>query len=251
MNRNIIIFLILSFALSSCKKQIYSFNPFEKKKLIVDEINFDNFSAKSKIKYLDGDEGFNAVANIRIKEDSIIWISVSPGIGVEILRAIITPDSLFVINRLKKEFVAVSLDSISHQLNFNLNYSMLQSILIGNLILPRDQNEKIMRSGDYYLLKQQNGDISVDNFVNIKSMKIEKISITDDSTRNYMNVDYHNFQNIDSVLFAMDNSISLFYTDKSRSINTQIIFTYTKATFADKKIRFPFNVPSRYELREN
>lgn len=251
MSRKLIILFILSGALTSCKKQIYSFNPFEKKKINVSEINFDYFTAKSKIKYLDGEEGFNAIANIRIKDDSIIWISVSPGIGVEILRAIITPDSIFVINRLKKEFIAISIDSIRHQLNFNLNYSMLQSILLGNLILPRVQNEKILKSGDYYHLKQQNDDISVDNFVNLKSMKIEKVSITDDSTRNYMNVDYHSFQKIDSVLFAMDNSISLFYTDKAKTNNTQIIFTYTKASFADKKVKFPFNVPNRYELREN
>ncbi len=251
MNKKIFLFFVLSLVLFSCKKQIYSLNPFEKKKLNVDQINFDYFTAKAKIKYLDGNESFNAIANIWIKNDSIIWLSVNPGIGVEILRAVITPDSIYLINRIKKEFYEISIDSISQRLNFNLNYSMLQSIFIGNLILPRNQNEKVLRSGDYYMLKQQNGGISVDNFVNSNSMKIEKVSITDDSTRNYMNVDYHNFQTIDSVLFAMDNSISLFYSDKNKTINTQIIFTYTKASFSEKRVRFPFNIPNRYEPREN
>ncbi len=251
MNKRFFLFFALSLTLFSCKKQIYSFNPFEKKKLNVDQIDFDYFTAKAKIKYLDGDESFNAIANIRIKNDSIIWLSVNPGFGVEILRTVITPDSIYIINRLKKEFIVLSLDSISRQLNFNLNYSMLQSIFIGNLILPRNQNEKVVKSGDYYLLKQQSRNLTVNNFVNSNSMKIEKISITDDSTRNYMNVDYHNFQKIDSVLFAMDNSISLFYSDKNKTINTQVIFTYSKASFSEKKVRFPFNIPNRYEPREN
>jgi hypothetical protein len=250
MSNRSLIFLTLTLSLFSCKKQIYPLNGLEKK-VNVDEIKFDYFTGKSKLKYLDGDESYNLMASIRIRYDSIIWISITPGIGVEVLRTVITPDSVFMINRLKKEFVAVSLDSLSQRLNFNVNYPMLQSILIGNLILPRKHNEKIIKDGDYYQLQQQTGDLTVNNFINSKSMKIEKLVITDDSTRNYMDVDYHNFQKIDSALFAMDNSINLFYTDKKKTINTEIILTYTKASFTDKKVRFPFNIPNRYELGEN
>lgn len=251
MSKRILLIFFLPLILFSCKRQIYSLNPFERRRLNVDEINFKYFQAKSRIKFLNGDEDLNAQANIRIKNDSIIWLSLSPAIGIEIMRAIITRDSVFVINRLKKEFLVISLDSLSRRLNFTVNYSMLQAALLGNLVLPRNEDEKIMRDGNYILLHQNTGDISVDNFVNSKSMKIEKVSIMDDTTRNYMNIDYHNFQAIDSVLFAMDNSISLFYTDRNKTINTQIIFSYTKASFSEKKLRFPFNVPNRYETREN
>jgi hypothetical protein len=251
MNNKLLFFSLLFFLLFSCKKQIYQFGFFEKKKLLVDEIQFEYFQARTKIKYLEGDQGVNASANIRIKKDSIIWISVTPALGIEMLRAIVTRDSIFIIDRLNKEFEAISLDSIGNRMNFNINYSMLESVLMGNLVLSRNGDDKIIRDGNYFLLKQKNGSLSIDNFVNAKTMKIEKVSIMDDSTRNYMNVDYHNFQNIDSVLFALDNSISLFYSNKNKTFNTQIILTYTKASFSDKKVRFPFNVPNRYESKEN
>ena len=250
MNKTLLLFLVIFFFLYSCKKQLYPTSGLEKK-VNVDEIKFDYFTGRSKIKYMDGEESYNAIANIRIKNDSVIWISINPGFGVEILRAMITPDSVFMVNRLKKQFMAVSLDSLSHMLNFNLNYSMLQSILIGNLILPREHNEKIIANGDYYQLQQKTTDLTIDNFVNSKSMKIEKLVITDDSTRNYMDVDYHDFQVVDSVLFPMDNSVNLFYSDKKKTINTEVVLTYTKASFTEKKVRFPFNIPNRYELGEN
>jgi hypothetical protein len=250
MNKSPLIFFILLLFLFSCKKQIYPSGSLEKK-VNVDEIKFDYFTGRSKIKFMDGNESYNAIANIRIKSDSIIWISVTPGIGIEIMRAAITPDSVFIMNRLKKEFMAVSLDSLSRRLNFNVNYPMLQSILIGNLILPRKHNEKIAVNGDYYQLQQQTADLTIDNYVNTKSMKIEKVVITDDSTRNYMDVGYHDFQIVDSILFAMDNSISLFYSDKNKTINSELVLTYTKASFTEKKVRFPFNIPNRYELGEN
>jgi hypothetical protein len=199
---------------------------------------------------LDGNQSINATANIRIRNDSIIWISVTPAIGIEIFRAIITPDSVYLINRLNREFQGMRIDSIINKVNFNLTYPMLESMLVGNLVMPRKENDLVIREGNYYMLKQHEGNLMVDNQVNAKSMKIEKISIVDDSTSNYIDVDYHNFQPVDSAVFALDNSISLFYTTDKRSINTQVIITYTKVSFSDKKVKFPFNVPNRYDEKE-
>jgi hypothetical protein len=251
MNKKIILLIISASLIFSCKKQIYQFGLFEKKKLNIDEIDFDYFQGKSKIKYLDGNQSFNATANIRIKKDSIIWISITPALGIEALRTIITPDSVYIIDRLNKKFQALSIDSISTRINFNLDFSIIESVLMGNLAVRNIDNDKIIKDGDYYQLKQQNGNLSINNFVNAKTMKVEKVTIVDDTTRNYMNIDYHNFQMVDSVLFPLDNSISLFYSDKNKSFNTQILMTYTKVSFLDKKVRFPFNVPNRYDPREN
>jgi hypothetical protein len=251
MNRTLIWVFLLSSILFSCKKQIYQFGFIDRKRLKVEEIEFDCFQARSKIKILDGNQSINASANIRIKKDSIIWISVTPSVGIEIFRTIITPDSVYIIDRLNREYQELSIDSVNNRLNFDLSYAMLESILLGNLVIPRQGNEKVMREGNYYRLRQYDSHFSVDNFINSKSMKIEKVSIVDDTTSNYLRADYHNFQEVDSVLFAFNNSISLFYSDNDQSINTQVIITYNKATFSDKKVKFPFNIPERYDSKGN
>jgi hypothetical protein len=250
MNKKILLLILSVLFLSACKKQIYQFG-LDKNKLKIDEIQFEYFQGRSKIKYLDGTQGINATANIRIKKDSVIWISVTPALGIEALRAMITFDSVYVIDRLNKKYQVISMDSISKHVNFNLTYSMIESLIIGNMIVHQPENDVIVKEGNYYQLKQQKGNLSIDNFVNSKTMKVEKVSVIDDTTRNYMDIDYHNFQMVDSLLFPMDNSISLFYADKNKTLNTQIIITFTKVSFHDKKVRFPFNVPNRYEPREN
>ncbi|HLF34890.1 MAG TPA: DUF4292 domain-containing protein [Cyclobacteriaceae bacterium] len=251
MNKKLIWVFLLSAILFSCKKQIYQLGLIDGKRLKVEEIEFDCFQARSKIKILDGNQSINASAIIRIKNDSIIWISVTPSVGIEIFRAIITPDSVYIIDRLNREYKEFSIDSINNRLNFDLSYTMLESILLGNLVIPRQGNEKVMREGNYYRLRQHDNRFSINNFINSKSMKIEKVSIADDTTSNYLSVDYHDFQDVDSVLFAFNNSISLFYSDNDRSINTQVIITYNKASFSDKKVKFPFNVPERYDSKGN
>ena len=91
---SLLIFLLVTF-LFSCKKEIFQFNFTEKKKLNIKELDFEYFQAKSKIKFDDGFENFSASANVRIKKDSVIWMSVSSSIGIEGLRAIIRTDSIF------------------------------------------------------------------------------------------------------------------------------------------------------------
>ena len=41
-------------------------------------------------------------ANIRLKKDSVMWISVA--VGIEVGRALITQDSIFVIDRISRKY---------------------------------------------------------------------------------------------------------------------------------------------------
>ncbi|HEY0272585.1 MAG TPA: DUF4292 domain-containing protein, partial [Chitinophaga sp.] len=69
-------------------------------------IHFNTFSAKLKLDY-DDDQGksMNLTANIRIRKDSAVWISISAPIVGEVARALVTPDSLKVINKFDKKLL--------------------------------------------------------------------------------------------------------------------------------------------------
>ena len=114
MNRNLPLYLIpLLVLLSSCKKDIIGFKSKKKGAITVEEIDFDYFQSKTKIRYAEGDKQVNGNANIRIRKDSLIWISVSPSIGIEATRVMISRDTALVINRLDKEFYVFNFEEIS------------------------------------------------------------------------------------------------------------------------------------------
>ena len=46
--------------------------------------------------------GFSA--NIRIKKDSAIWVSISPALGIEVMRAVLTKDSVKFVDRINKRY---------------------------------------------------------------------------------------------------------------------------------------------------
>jgi hypothetical protein len=250
MNKSALLISILVLFLISCKKEIFQFSLTEKKKLNINELDFENFQAKSKIQFDDGIQNFNANANVRIKKDSIIWLSVTASIGIEAVRAIIRTDSIFVIDRINKEFVAFGFDSLQNKFNIPIDYNMLQSALVGNLIDHREKEDKVAKEEGFFLLKQKYGDFLIDNFVNSKTMKIEKVLIREQPELNSMEINYADFQFIDKNLVPHEHNFHISYTRNNYNTKTDVNIGFNKISVDDKKIKFPFNIPNKYVSNE-
>src|SRR5215213_2919594 len=80
-------------------------------KVINNRIDFNTFSAKIKVDYRGGDgKSYDFNAFLRMKKDSVIWVSVNAALGIEAFRVLITPDSVKVLNKLDKVAQLRSMD---------------------------------------------------------------------------------------------------------------------------------------------
>jgi hypothetical protein len=249
MNNRILLLFSLIFLFSSCKKDLFQFRYAEKKRLKIKELEFDYLQAKSKLKYDDGIQNFNANATIRIRRDSLIWISIS-STGVEAVRSIIQKDSIFVIDRLKKEYRQFSFDSLQRAYNISVDYNMIQAALIGNLLKSRENNDKVLKDQDFFILKQNSENLDIDNFVNSKTMKIEKVKVKDNPSESTLEIKYEDFQLHNDVLFPFKNSVFLTYNRNNSELISHLNINFSRLAIDEKKIKFPFNVPNRYVSKE-
>ena len=69
---------------------------------------------------------------IRMRKDSIVWLNVTATMGVEVLRAKISNDSVWLLNRLEKTYLAEPLDTVSAQLGIPLSLPLVQILLLDN-----------------------------------------------------------------------------------------------------------------------
>lgn len=69
---------------------------------------------------------------IRMRKDSIVWLNVTATMGVEVLRAKISNDSVWLLNRLEKTYLVEPLDSVSAQLGIPLTLPLVQILLLDN-----------------------------------------------------------------------------------------------------------------------
>jgi hypothetical protein len=101
-------------------------------KLKEHELKFDQFSAKFNVTYQVDRKKTTVSGNLRIEQDSIIWISITPALGIEAVRLMLTPDSIKFINRLSNTYFVHDFGYINQLLNKTLDYDMAQAFLIGN-----------------------------------------------------------------------------------------------------------------------
>jgi len=69
---------------------------------------------------------------LRMRNDSLVWLSVTATMGVEVLRAKVSNDSVWFINRMEKTYLAEPLDTVSAQLGIPLSLPWVQTMLLNN-----------------------------------------------------------------------------------------------------------------------
>jgi hypothetical protein len=206
-------------------------------------INCRTFNAKLKVHY-EGSDGKNSTVNafIRLQKDKIIWVTI-PGLFGEALRAIITPDSVKVLNKLEKEYQLRSVSYLQNMTHLPFDFYTLQSIILGNPIY--------LDSNILYYRKDVQGisllSIGVDfrNYVTLNNndltIKHSKLDDVDPLKARSYDITYGDYEIVDSVLFSTYRKIS--GVEKSR-LDVEIEF---KNIHFNDNLDFPFSILKNYK----
>lgn len=74
----------------------------------------------------------NLTGQLRMRNDSIVWLSVTATMGIEVLRAKVSNDSVWVLNRMEKTYLAEPLDSLGAKVGMPLSLPLVQTLLLDN-----------------------------------------------------------------------------------------------------------------------
>lgn len=251
MNRSVFFLIsILAFVVSCSKKTVPTVTTpaVSKLTLNVEEIDFEYFHGKARMILRDANKEREVKANIRIRKDSVIWMTFNV-IGIQGGKALINHDSITIVSNVDKEYYVFDYKELSRRFNFEINYNVIQAAMLGNLIMPREKDDDAVQESSVYLLRQHSGTVDVLNFINAASMKLEKVEMKEANTSNSLTINYSNFQPVGNRIFPYNGTINVFYKAAAGLLNTTIIFDYSKAEVGDKELKFPFNIPKRYERR--
>lgn len=105
---------------------------------INEPLDFTTFYGRAKASYDAPDASGNATVYIKIKKDSIIWMSITGALNIEGARVLITPDSVKIMNRLDH---TVRLSSITHLQQITklpFSFSDFQDVILGKAVLSNN-----------------------------------------------------------------------------------------------------------------
>jgi hypothetical protein len=249
LKRAIIIFITLPLLIQGCSKKVTPVVTGElSKNVSIQEIDFEYFQGKAKLNYNDGKKERDVRATIRVRKDSVIWMNFSV-IGVQGGKALINHDSITIVSTVDKEYFVFDYTELTKRFNFKIDYFVIQAAFLGNLIQTRSSSDKVERQATYDLLAQKNGTVSIKNYINASLSKIERVELTESDTKNSITLNYTNFQAVEDRVFPFNGIINLFYKTPGGVLNNVITFEYNKAEVGDKELRFPFNIPRKYDRR--
>lgn len=209
---------------------------------------FSTLSAKGKAQVnLKGNkQGANLA--LRLRRDSIIWVSASL-VGIEGVRAILTPDSVRVINRLEKTYFTGGYDYLSKLLNVPVSFAQMQALLLGDYLpapagtTPKLANEEAGRQRVSYPL----AGVLVERLLQAGTGRVQQLKVSDEATQRNLTVDYSDFRMPDgqpAVPFA--HAAFLQAQQPAAGVVTAAI-NYSKVNVGQGKLSFPFAVPKGYK----
>lgn len=217
----------------------------------VAEIDFRYLTAKSKISFKSAEQDIdNANINIRVRKDSLIWLSVNK-LGIEAVRGLITRDSITIIDKIHREYTVYDFPTLSRQFNFEMNFDLLQALIVGNLPLPRRPAQKVKNERDYLLLRQSEGKVLVESYIGENDRKLKKLMVTEQPTKNTLRLDYNDFTSLNNFLFPYTSLVTLDYQSKSdgQFYQTLLRIKHNKVELIEKSPGFPFTIPANYQRR--
>lgn len=207
------------------------------------DFSYTTISLKAKADLnIDGNEnGVNM--NIRIKKDEKIWVSITAFAGIEVARALITPDSLQVLSRLQATALKKPFSYIYQFTNRQITFKMLQSVLTGNTIdeFMNEPADLTLNSG-LFNLKGEKATLAYTLLFNTL-LKPSELNLNDVKAGKALKVEYANYQDVDAIRFPSVLKMNSMSGKKKISI----VFDFSKIE-RNVQLDFPFTVPKRFEI---
>ncbi|MCC7051402.1 MAG: DUF4292 domain-containing protein [Bacteroidia bacterium] len=222
------------------------------------EFTFKFLSAKIGTEVNINNEKNSFTSNVRIKKDSIIWVSISPALGIEAIRAVLTKDSVLVMDRINQKYFSGNYSYLNKLLNTEIDYDMIQSLLVGNAI-DYYEDERLAVSVDIanklYILSSikkrklkrvlKDAVTPTDPIESLwiipEKYRVSKIYLDDAVNNRTFQVTFDSFQLIDSAGVIPTKSNYEIRANKSFFIDLD----YTKIALNDN-LEFPFRIPEKY-----
>lgn len=220
---------------------------------------FNTLSSRAAVDIRSSKTDMSLKVQFRIQKDSLIWMSFSPLLGIEVVRIVLTPDSVKFIDRINKSYFCGNYSFFQEFYNVGFDYDMIESILLGVDFRCYDQGE--MKAGIdnllYHLSTANRRKIRrfvrshsdservllQDVWLDPQTFRIRQLKLKE-ATRDSRRLDayYDSFVTLENKDVLPDEMKLQIHSEE----NVEIKLRINKIRINDT-LSFPFSVPSSYQ----
>ncbi|GAA4304352.1 DUF4292 domain-containing protein [Compostibacter hankyongensis] len=212
--------------------------------LLARRTDYTTFSARARVDVETEKEKQQGITVfIRMRRDSIIWISVRPVLGIEMARVLITPREVQLVNYFKKTVTVRSIDSLQEVLHLPFDFSTLQDLLAGNPVYLTDSLSSLEQKDGAWSFMAEGPEFSNRVTLSAGDYRLQQNHLTEkDSTRRACDLRYEDYEPAnDGRSFPLHRMISV-ATPKATA---RVDIRFVRPEF-DQPLTYPFAVSSKY-----
>ena len=182
----------------------------------------------------------------RYRKDSVIWLNVRKFGLVNVARAQVTKDSIFLVNYLQSSYVATDLKYISQKFNLPANFDVLQNLLLGNPVwlIPQASLEFNIDSSGNYRLQGKDQRWQTTYIIDKEAFRIKQMQFIETATTKSLTVVYDKYQTLpDGQTFPFSRDFTL-ASPETGLVKLNMTVTGTPEMDVPKTIKF--EIPTHY-----
>ncbi len=213
------------------------------KRLLANQVNAEWLGTKAKISYQDEYVRESFTAYVRMKKDSAIWMSIKK-FGFEGARAFITPDSIFVLDRLNNEYIAQPFEYAQKEFRLPVGFQGLQAMLLGNPVFFSNKTETGV-DGSRYKFSQKTENLHAEYWLDVVKILLSEFKIEDFRNKRELTYTASDYQLLpDKQNFSYFRRFNLKSSDLG---SMQVSIDFSKVEI-DVPQNMSFSIPKRYEM---
>jgi hypothetical protein len=214
-------------------------------KLQQPDLKYNWFFAKAKIEIEDSKNNNTVNAIIRMKKDSVIWISINAILGIEVSRILITPDSVKMLDKFNKRYYKKDFNFIKQMTHMpGLNFDLLQRAITGNELDFKNATPMVEQVDSAYKIQTTENQVQNIIWVNALNLTLSKKQLEDRVINQSYEMNYADYRLLADRLFSFKRKVKIVnQTDNGYLLNID----YNKVTL-DEPQKMPFTIPEKYEV---
>lgn len=208
--------------------------------------NFQYLSGKGKVHFTRGSVDQSANFNLRVRRDSAIWLSGSL-LGIEGVRALLTPDSVRVVNRLQKSYFAGDYAYLSQLLGVPVSYAQMQAILLGDYQpAPKGAVPVVKAEGENQNVTYPQASLIIEQLVSNGTGRLQQLKVSESVAQRSLTVGYADFQKPSGtdLPFAFTTNV---LGQQGGNPNTTATLNFQKVEVGAGHLDFPFSIPKGFK----
>jgi hypothetical protein len=204
--------------------------------------NFSTLYIKASAKYSDDRQSQNVTAEIKIKKDEQILVSIR-FLGITMAKASITPTSVSYYEKIKGTYFEGDFTALSQWLGTDLDFYKIQNLLLGEALddLKKGKYTESLVDKLYRLDDLANDDTKKTFYINPTDFSVNRQEITQTAEGRMIQVAYTRIKEYKEANLPATVVVNTYQKKGKSEINLQ----YDTITF-NEELSFPYSVPNSY-----